>query len=100
MGRNPATGEANKINASKKARITPLKGFKDIVLGAAPAPKLTKAATAKASPAKAAPANPAARTTARTGAARTTASKAPAARTRATKATTAWRAPARSTTKR
>src|SRR5207302_7492250 len=48
MGRNPATGATIKIKASKKARITPLKGFKDIVLGAAPAPKLTKAAPAKA----------------------------------------------------
>jgi len=50
MGRNPATGEASKIKASKKTRITPLKGFKDIVLGAAPAPKLTKPAPAKATP--------------------------------------------------
>ncbi|MGZ4675782.1 MAG: HU family DNA-binding protein [Acidimicrobiia bacterium] len=32
MGRNPATGEAIKIAASKKARITPLKAFKDAVL--------------------------------------------------------------------
>ena len=32
MGRNPATGEAIKIKASKKARITPLKGFKDAVM--------------------------------------------------------------------
>ena len=32
MGRNPATGEAIKIKASKKARITPLKAFKDAVL--------------------------------------------------------------------
>jgi DNA-binding protein HU-beta len=31
IGRNPATGEPIKIKASKKARITPLKGFKDIV---------------------------------------------------------------------
>jgi DNA-binding protein HU-beta len=96
MGRNPATGEAIKIKASKKARITPLKGFKDIVLGAAPAPKLTKPAPAKAAAKKtttraAAP---------RTAAARTTAAKAPAARARATTATTARRAPARSTTKR
>ncbi len=53
MGRNPATGEAIKIKASKKARITPLKGFKDIVLGATPAPKLTKPAPAKAAPARA-----------------------------------------------
>lgn len=47
MGRNPATGESIKIKASKKARITPLKGFKDVVLGAAPAPKLAKPAAAK-----------------------------------------------------
>ena len=33
MGRNPATGEAIHIKASKKARITPLKGFKDAVMG-------------------------------------------------------------------
>jgi DNA-binding protein HU-beta len=90
MGRNPATGAAIKIKASKKARITPRKGFKDIVLGAAPAPKLTKPAPPKA----------ASKTTARTAAARTTAAKAPAARTRTTKATTTRKAPARSTTKR
>jgi DNA-binding protein HU-beta len=95
MGRNPATGAAIKIKASKKARITALKGFKDIVLGATPAPKLTKAAPVKAA------LKTTARTAApRTAAARTTAAKAPAARTRATKATTARRAPARSTTKR
>jgi DNA-binding protein HU-beta len=107
MGRNPATGEAIKIKASKKARITPLKGFKDIVLGAAPAPKLTKPSPAKLT--KPSPAKPAAKTTARTAAPRTaasrtapprtTAAKAPATRTRVTKATTARKAPARSTTK-
>lgn len=32
MGRNPATGEAIKIKASSKVRITPLKAFKDTVL--------------------------------------------------------------------
>lgn len=42
MGRNPATGEAIKIKASKKARITPLKGFKDAVMTPAQAPKLNK----------------------------------------------------------
>ena len=31
MGRNPATGEAIQIKASRKARITPLKAFKDAV---------------------------------------------------------------------
>ena len=86
MGRNPATGEAIKIKASKKARITPLKGFKDIVLGAAPAPKLAKAA-----PAKAAPARTATKAPARTAA---TAAKAPARKAPAAKATAA-KAPAR-----
>ena len=71
MGRNPATGEPVKIKASKKARISALKGFKEAVLSPTLAPKLakgvwppapapakgataTKAATAKAVPAKAA----------------------------------------------
>lgn len=53
MGRNPATGEAIKIKASVKARITALKGFKDVVGGKAPAPKLAKAAPAKAAAKKA-----------------------------------------------
>ena len=100
MGRNPATGAAIKIKASKKARITPLKGFKDIVLGAAPAPKLTKPSPAKAAPAKAASKTTARTAAPRTAAARTTATKAPATRARATKATATRRAPARSTTKR
>ena len=97
MGRNPATGEAIKIKASKKARITPLKGFKDVVLGAAPAPKLSKAAPAAKAPAKAAPAKAPARATATKAASATktaprkaTPAKAPAAR----------RAPAKTTTKR
>ena len=42
MGRNPATGEAIKIKASKKARITPLKGFKDAVMAPSTAPKLAR----------------------------------------------------------
>jgi DNA-binding protein HU-beta len=101
MGRNPATGEAIKIKASKKARITPLKGFKDIVLGAAPAPKLIKAAPVKKAPAKAAPAKTASVKAAPVkAAARTTAAKAPVTRTRTTQATTARKAPARTTAKR
>ena len=95
MGRNPATGEAIRIKASKKARITPLKGFKDVVLGATPAPKLAKAAPAKATPARA--------TTTRATTAKATAAKAPASRTtraatttaRATKAAPAKKAPAK-----
>src|SRR5437588_7374895 len=61
MGRNPATGEAIKIKASKKARITPLKGFKDAVMTPSQAPKLASgvwppapkaAAVKKAAPAR------------------------------------------------
>ena len=92
MGRNPATGEAIKIKASKKARITPLKGFKDVVLGAAPAPKLTKPAAAKAASRTTTPRTTAAKMT-------TTAPKAPAARSRATKAPMGRRTPAKTTTK-
>jgi DNA-binding protein HU-beta len=46
MARNPATGEAVRVKAKTVAKITPLKGFKDVVLGVAPAPKLTKAKAA------------------------------------------------------
>lgn len=42
MGRNPATGATIKIKASKKAAITPLKGFKDAVMTPSQAPKLNK----------------------------------------------------------
>jgi DNA-binding protein HU-beta len=44
MGRNPATGETIRIKASKKARITAVKAFKDAVLNPATAPKLVKGA--------------------------------------------------------
>src|SRR4051812_13696603 len=57
MARNPATGEADKVKAKTVAKITPLMGFKDVVLGVAPAPKLTKpkATTAKKAAAAATP---------------------------------------------
>ena len=42
MARNPATGAPVKVKASKKAKITPLKGFKDAVMSASAAPKLAK----------------------------------------------------------
>ena len=110
MGRNPATGEAIKIKASKKARITPLKGFKDIVLGTAPAPKLTKATVGRATPARATAAKTATKTAPRTAAKttatktttaakRATTAKAPATRARATTAATTRKAPARTTTR-
>src|ERR1700721_2136503 len=44
MGRNPATGEAIRIKASKKARITPVKAFKDAVMAPATAPRLKRGA--------------------------------------------------------
>ena len=110
MGRNPATGAAIRIKASKKARITPLKGFKDVVLGAAPAPKLAKPAPAKATAAKAPARATAAKTTTRTTPAKTTAARATAARatpakatpakTTAARTTTARKAPAKTTAKR
>ena len=39
-GRNPATGEAIQIPAKTKPRITPLKGFKDVVMGEVSPPSL------------------------------------------------------------
>jgi DNA-binding protein HU-beta len=42
MGRNPQTGEPVKIKASKKPRITPLKGLKDAVATPATAPRLAR----------------------------------------------------------
>jgi DNA-binding protein HU-beta len=42
MGRNPATGEQIHIKASKKARITAVKAFKDAVMQPAKAPKLKR----------------------------------------------------------
>ena len=58
IARNPATGEQIKVKAKTVAKITALKGFKDVALGAVPAPKLNKASAApakKAAPKKAAP---------------------------------------------
>jgi DNA-binding protein HU-beta len=54
MGRNPATGEQIHIKASKKARITPLKAFKDAVMGGGGAKKggVKKAAAKKGTTAK------------------------------------------------
>lgn len=52
MGRNPATGETIRIKASRKARITPLKAFKDAVNTGKVAKKATKKAAAKKAVAK------------------------------------------------
>lgn len=68
MGRNPATGEAIKIKASTKPRVTMLKGFKDAVMTPSLAPKVAAGvlsgsggAAKKAAPAKKAPAKAAAK---------------------------------------
>ncbi len=41
-GRNPQTGEAIKIKASKSPKVTACASFKKVVNGLAPAPKLNK----------------------------------------------------------
>jgi DNA-binding protein HU-beta len=54
MGRNPQTGEAIRIKASRRVRVTPLKAFKDAVLTGKPAKKAAakKTVAKKAAPAK------------------------------------------------
>ena len=105
MGRNPATGEQIRIKASKKARITPVKAFKDAVLAPAKAPKLkkgafpTEEAAVAAAGKSAAPA--AAKAPARTAARKAPAKRATAARKApAKKATAARKAPAKKAARR
>jgi len=92
MGRNPQTQQPVRIKASKKARITPLKGFKDAVVKTSMAPKLERGVWPPAPPAKKAAAK-------KTTATKTAAKKAPAKKTTAKKSTakktTATKAPAR-----
>jgi DNA-binding protein HU-beta len=114
MGRNPATGEQIMIRASKKARITPVKAFKEAVLNPSNAPRLKRgsfpiidelvkaagkgdgAGTARKAAATKAPAR---KTTAKRAPAKKTAKRAPAKKAPARK-TTAKKAPARKTTAR
>ena len=56
MARNPATGEQIKVKAKTVAKITALKGFKDIALGVSAAPKLNTVKKAAAPAKKTAPA--------------------------------------------
>ena len=109
MGRNPATGETIRIKASKKARITPVKAFKDAVMSPGGAPKLnrgvfpTSEEAVRAAGKSAAPV--AARavktvTKARKAPAKKTAPRKTAARKAPAKKTAARRAPARRTTKK
>jgi DNA-binding protein HU-beta len=107
MGRNPQTQEPVRIKASKKARITPLKGFKDAVVKTSlaprlergvwpPAPAAAKKTTAKKTTAKKTTAS---RSTggAKAGARKSTAKKS-AAKTSTTRKATAKRAPAKRAT--
>jgi DNA-binding protein HU-beta len=112
MGRNPQTQQPVRIKASKKARITPLKGFKDAVVKTSLAPKLErgvwppapaakKTAARKSSAGKASASRSTARKTTakKTTAKKATAKKAPAKKTAARKTaarkTVARKAPAR-----
>ncbi len=88
--RNPATGAPVKVKASKKAKITALKGFKDAVMSPSAAPKLAKGvwppAAAKAAPAKrSAPSSPATGAKAASRPAKAAATKAPAKKSGAAK---------------
>jgi len=78
MGRNPQTGEAIKIKASRRVRITALKAFKDAAISGKKAP--AKKTVAKKAPARKAPAK-------KTVAKKAPARKAPAKKTVAKKAT-------------
>jgi len=88
MGRNPQTQQPVRIKASKKARITPLKGFKDAVVKTSLAPKLERGVWPPA-PAAARPAAKKTTTAARsTAAKKTTARKTTATKTAAKKTAT------------
>jgi DNA-binding protein HU-beta len=103
MGRNPQTQQPVRIKASKKARITPLKGFKDAVVKTSLAPKLERGVWPPAPAAKTAAkktTTAAKKTTAaKSTASKSTARKAPARKTTATKTTARKRAPAKSTSR-
>ncbi|MEW6154982.1 MAG: HU family DNA-binding protein [Actinomycetota bacterium] len=80
VGRNPATGEPVKIKASKRAKITPLKGYKDGVMSISAAPKLAKGVWPPAPAAPKAAKAPAKAAKAPAKAAKAPAKAAPAAR--------------------
>ena len=102
MGRNPQTGEAIKIKASRRVRITALKAFKDAAIsGKVPAKKaapakapVKKAPVKKAAPVKRAPVKKAA------PAKKAPAKKAPVKRAPVKKAAPAKKAPAKRATSR
>ncbi len=79
-GRNPATGEPIRIKASKKARITPLKGFKEAVMSPRQAPKLARGVWSPPPAAGSSSGATAKKATAGKSASKTAAKKAPAKR--------------------
>jgi len=93
MGRNPQTGEAIKIKASRRVRITALKAFKDAAISGKTAPAKKKAPAKKAAPAKRATA--AKKAPARKAPARKAPAKKAPAKKAVAKKTTAKRAPAK-----
>jgi DNA-binding protein HU-beta len=111
MGRNPATGETIRIKASKKARITPVKAFKDAVMSPGGAPKLNRgvfptsdeavrAAGKSAAPAAARPVTARRAPVKKKAVARRAPAKKTAARRPAAKKTAARKAPVRRTVKK
>lgn len=97
MGRNPQTQQPVRIKASKKARITPLKGFKDAVVKTSLAPKLERGVWPPAPPVKKAAAkkSTATKSTAKRAPAKKAAAKKTTTRKSTAKKTTAKKAPAR-----
>ncbi len=106
MGRNPATGEQIMIRASKKARITPVKAFKDAVLNPSNAPRLKRGSfpildeLVKAAGKSAAPAPARKAPATRTAAKKTTTRKAAATKRGPARKTAARKTTARKTTAR
>ena len=92
LARNPATGATVKVPAKTVAKVTALKGFKDVALGVTPAPKLVTVRKAAPAPVAKAPAKkaPAKKAPAK----KSTAKKAPAKKVVAKKAP-AKKAPAK-----
>ena len=103
MGRNPQTQAPVRIKASKKARITPLKGFKDAVVKTSQAPKLERGVWPPGpAPAKKAAAKKttATKSTASKGAAKSTAKKSTAKKSTARKSTAKKSTPRKSAAKK
>ena len=91
MARNPATGEPVKVKASRKAKITALKAYKDGVMSQTAAPKLAKGVW---------PPAPAAKPSAKKAAAKKAPAKASRAPKKSAPAKSAKKAPTKRAAKR